>query len=136
MIRFILITHLLMALLSAQELVVVVSKNFAVSSLDQATVKRLFLAKSNQIEGKKIKLIELKNSKFQEPFYKEVTGKSLSQLHAYWTTLIFTGKGRPPKRVAKIEELREKMRSEENYLAYLPREQVDKEMKVIYSLKN
>lgn len=125
-----------MALLSAQELVVVVSKNFAVSSLDQATVKRLFLAKSNQIEGKKIKLIELKNSKFQEPFYKEVTGKSLSQLHAYWTTLIFTGKGRPPKRVAKIEELREKMRSEENYLAYLPREQVDKEMKVIYSLKN
>ena len=135
MLRLLLISAILFVSVHAQELVVVVSKNFDTNSVDKMTIKRLFLAKTNQLNGQKIKLLEIRSSDYQSAFYKEITGKSISQIHSYWTTLIFRGKGRPPKRVTEIEELKKRMRTENNYLAYIPRAQVDEQMKIIYSVE-
>lgn len=39
----------------------------------------------------------------QTTFYREIAGKTLPQINSYWTTLIFTGKGKPPRSIDETD---------------------------------
>ena len=122
--------------LQAEDIVVVVSSKFQSNTLQESDVKRIFLAKTNHINNKRINVIELKNASYKEIFYKKISNKTQSQLRAYWSRLIFTGKAKPPKQVTSVDLLLKNMSKNESIITYLPISMVTDEMKILYKLKN
>lgn len=122
----------LLSMLHAQKIAVVVSNNNATSELSKIQVKRIFLFKTNKLNTIHIKVYEIKSTSYKKEFYKNVLGKSVKQLRAYWARLIFTGKAKPPKQLRDIEALIQKMREDTQVISYVPFSEVTASMKVLY----
>ncbi|MCC2616403.1 phosphate ABC transporter substrate-binding protein [Aestuariibacter halophilus] len=69
------------------------------ADLSQTQVQRLFLGKEKKFsDGSAATPINLTNGHpLRESFDTEVIGRSSNQVAAYWSKLVFTGKGVPPK---------------------------------------
>ncbi len=131
----ILLVGLLIALctIAKSELVVVVSKQSEIDSLNSQEIANIFLARTNRFpNGQKTEPIELREKEIRSNFYASITGKSPKQLSAYWTTLVFTGKGRPPKRYQDLDDLIEVLENNPGKITYLDRDQVTDSMKIIF----
>lgn len=114
-------------------LVVVVSKDSTIESLNENDVANIFLARTRYYpNGEKSTPVELKDSNFREEFYQNIAGKNTKQLMAYWTTLVFTGKGRPPKAYKELAPLLDKLSTQKNYITYLDSALVTNNMKIVY----
>ena len=126
---FILLFHLL----AHGQTVVVVAKDSPIDDLDSQHVANIFLARTNRFpNGEKAAPIELKSQTAREGFYQKISGKSTRQLNAYWTTLIFTGKGKPPKGYPSSADLLLKLNSQSGAITYIAETQVTDEMKIVY----
>lgn len=119
---------------SAQSsVVVVVAKNSPIEVLNLNQVANIFLARTNRFpSGEKSTPVEFVYGDFREEFYINISGKNAKQLMAYWTTLVFTGKGRPPKGYKELENLMAALPLKLNYITYLDSALVTKDMKVVY----
>lgn len=114
--------------------VVVVPKNSKVKSLNDVDVANIFLARTNRFpNGEKSIPIELKDDILRKSFYQDISGKTPKQLTAYWTTLVFTGKGRPPKRYSDHKELMSKFALNSGTITYLDKALVTNNMRIVYS---
>ena len=71
-------------------------------SLDENTISRIFLGKAKTFPGgaSATPIDQAEGSAAAEEFNSKVLNRSSSQLKAYWSKLVFTGKGTPPKAVA------------------------------------
>lgn len=118
------------------EIAVVASKASPIDKLDGHEVADIFLAKTNYLrDGSRVTPLELRENPFRASFYRDISGKTLPQINSYWTTLIFTGKGKPPRNVEALEQLVELLESSPNAITYLPLEQVSGTLKVLYILR-
>ncbi len=80
------------------EPVVIVNKSVSVTSLDKATIEKIYLGKkSTWDDGTAIVAVTLKDGEVHETFLKSFVGKSVAQFTAFWNQLVFTGKGIPPR---------------------------------------
>lgn len=130
------ITALLICFCSSvySQTVVVVPTDSMVKSLSDLDVANIFLARTNRYpNGEKSIPIELKNDILREMFYQNISGKTPKQLTAYWTTLVFTGKGRPPKGYMTNNELMHKFEMDSRAITYLDETHVTSNMRVVYS---
>lgn len=121
--------------LQASDTTVVVSNNPELGELSKAEIQRLFLAKTDRVQNMRIKVVELQTNLDKDRFYKEISGKSKSQLRSYWTRLIFTGKAKPPKQLEDMQELLKEMEDSPNIITYLSKDKVTDGMKILYTLK-
>lgn len=118
------------------DMVVVVSKNSSFVELTERQIKRIFLSKTRRLSnGSRIQTLELSNTDLKAQFYEKVAGKNLRQLNSYWTTLIFTGKGKPPKNVDKAEALLNELSENPSAIAYVPVEYLDDRLKVVHRVQ-
>lgn len=115
------------------EIAVVAGKDSAIASLDERQVADLFLAKTKHLsDGSRVRVFELSDNTYRASFYNEVAGKTLPQINSYWTTLIFTGKGKPPKTIDEAKALIELLNKDPNAISYLPLSQTDESLKILY----
>lgn len=118
---------------SANQMVVVVSKTSAVDALNNKNIANIFLTRTNRYpNGSKAVPIELSGGLLRNDFYQEISGKTPMELTAYWTTLIFSGRGRPPKGYADINSLIDRLETSPTAISYLSLAQVTDNMKVVY----
>ncbi|TYK65930.1 hypothetical protein [Colwellia echini] len=116
-------------------LVVVVSKDSSINILNSTQVADIFLARTQYYaEGEKAIPIELHKGEFREEFYQKISGKNNEQLMAYWTTLVFSGKGKPPVTFDKMHLLIAHLSTQKNYITYLNSESITDQMKIVYRL--
>jgi hypothetical protein len=75
-------------------------------SLDD--LNRIFLGKAKALSSghKIIPLNLVEGNATRKEFNNKVLRKTDSQLKAYWSKLIFTGKGQPPKELASVNEIK------------------------------
>ncbi len=80
---------------------VIVNSAYTVSKASQGDIAKVFLAKASALPGggMLVPVDQSDSSAARTTFYSKVTGKNASQLNAYWSKLIFTGQGQPPKAV-------------------------------------
>ena len=78
--------------------------------------------------------MEVTDSGLRSEFYRIISGKSLAQLNSYWTTLIFTGKGRPPKQFSDHRTLVEMLRRNPQAISYVPVDAVSDGLRVIHTV--
>jgi hypothetical protein len=113
--------------------VVVVAKNNPLNVLGDTHIADIFLSRTNRFpNGDKAIPIELTNLTLRNNFYRSITGKSPNQLAAYWTTLVFTGRGRPPKGYQNIKQLIYRLEHQPGAIAYIDNSQVTDDLKVVY----
>ncbi|WP_026374858.1 phosphate ABC transporter substrate-binding protein [Aestuariibacter salexigens] len=90
-------------------------------SIDESTIKRLFLGKDKSFPGgtsaEPINLAD--GSDGQSVFNDAVLSKSDSQVKAYWSKLLFTGKGTPPPTVDNDAAMLQAVASNPNAIGYI-----------------
>jgi len=103
------------------------------SELSKSDISKIFLGKSKTFSnGESVKAVNLKsNSAIRDNFQKEVLGKSKSQVKAYWSKLIFTGKGKPLKEFDNEKEVVSFIASNPNAIGYVDRSKVNDSVKVV-----
>ena len=129
------LAFLLLATASHAEIAVVAGRASQIAKLNEREVADIFLAKTSQLaDGHRVNPLELRESGLKESFYRVICGKSLAQVNSYWTTLIFTGKGKPPRSIEGVEQLIARLNSDPQAIGYLPLDQVGASMKVLHVL--
>ena len=100
-------------------------------SLSEKDVQRVFLGKLKTFPNNKPVIpIDLpKESKIREEFSETIIKKDMRQLAAYWSRLIFTGKGLPPKQVASSKEAKELVARNPDAIAYIDESLLDDTVK-------
>lgn len=103
------------------------------ASLDEKDVARIFTGKMKSFpDGNQIIPVNLDNSQAATAeFNEKVLKRSESQLKAYWSKLVFTGKGTPPQSVANADEVIKLVSTNPSVIGYIDASKVTADVKVI-----
>lgn len=124
------------ASLAAPEVVVIASSSSKISSASAEDIARLFLGKTKAVNGEKLTPVDQsKNSDVASSFYSNVVGKNASQLRAYWSKLVFTGKGKPPKELGSSADVLAAVAANPSLVGYIEASAVNDSVKVLMTVK-
>ena len=103
------------------------------AEIDEKTVQRIFLGKEKKFSNGNVAVpINLTtNNAGRSVFDEQVLGRSSSQVSAYWSKLVFTGKGVPPADVANDEAVLVAIEADVNAIGYVDSASVTDAVKVI-----
>ncbi len=103
------------------------------SALDDSAIGKIYLAKLKSFPGggEAVPVNQAEGSATRTEFDDKALGKSPSQLKAYWSKLVFTGKGSPPKDVADDAAVKALIASNPNMIGYISSGAVDDSVKVV-----
>jgi ABC-type phosphate transport system substrate-binding protein len=118
---------------AAPDVVPVVSAKSHVRDLSSVQVADIFLGKTSSFPDgtQAVPIDQSEDSPVREKFYAHFTGKSPAQLKAYWSRIIFTGRGQPPRQVAGSAEAKKLVAQNPNAIAYIDSSQVDDTVRVV-----
>ena len=113
---------------------VIVSASNPNAAMDQNTVSTIFLGKAKSFPdgSQALPVDQDEGSAVRDEFNKSILGKSDSQLKSYWSRLIFTGKGTPPKPSGDDAAVKNLVANSPNIIGYIDSSAVDSSVKVIY----
>jgi ABC-type phosphate transport system substrate-binding protein len=119
------------------QLVVIVSANSPVTALSENEVADIYLGRNGRLpSGAEVQPIDLADDAANRAsFYRIVCGKSPAQLRSYWSKLIFTGEGQPPREVADAEAMKKLVASGTNVIGYIDKAQLDASVKAVLALR-
>ena len=114
------------------EVVVIVNPGNS-STFSDKDIKRIFLGKKKKFsDGSSIIAINLASGDtIRESFEKNAVGKSASQMKAYWSKLVFSGKGNPPMEVSNAAEAISLVSKNPAVISYIDASKVTDSVKVV-----
>ena len=103
------------------------------ATLGNSEISRIFLGKMKSYPGggPAVPINLTEGSAPRGAFEKAVLKKSASQIKAYWSKLVFTGKGTPPKEVGNDAEVINLIKSNPNLIGYVDESAVTGDVKVV-----
>jgi ABC-type phosphate transport system substrate-binding protein len=116
---------------SAELTVIVNPANTA--ALDAKKVQRIFLGKEKKFSDgtETLPVNQNVDSVIRADFDNNLLGRSSSQVAAYWSKLVFTGKGIPPKEVTNDAEVVDLVAKNPNVIGYVDSSSVNDTVKVV-----
>ncbi len=116
-------------------MVVVVSAKNPINKMTNDEVSQLFMGQSEFFPGgTPATPIDLSESSPQRnEFDSKVLGKTPTQLHAYWSKMVFTGKGRPLKEVPTSKDVIDFLGKNPNAIGYMEKSAVDGSVKIVFT---
>jgi ABC-type phosphate transport system substrate-binding protein len=122
------------SVITSAEIAVIVGSSNGNGSLDKATISKIFLGKSKSFPdgAQAVPIDQNDGTAAREAFNSSVLGKSASQLKSYWSRLIFTGKGTPPKQSADDAAVKALVSNNPNTIGYIDAGSVDSSVKVVF----
>ena len=114
------------------DVVVVVHKNNA-NSLAKSDISRIFLGKTKKYaDGSKITPVYLaEGNATRTTFEKNALKKSSSQVKAFWSKQLFSGKGNPPKTLTSDADVLNLVGTDAGGIGYIDAKSVNDSVKVI-----
>jgi len=105
------------------------------NAIDANEIKKIFTGKAKSFAdgSKALPLTQADGSAVTAEFNEKVLKKSASQLKAYWSKLVFTGKGTPPKEANSDAEVMSLVASNPNLIGFVKQGSADASVKVIQS---
>jgi len=96
-------------------------------------LNRLFLGRASSFsDGVKATPINIAEGQAaRDEFDSKVLNRSSAQLKAYWSKLVFTGKGTPPKELADDAAVKAAVASDSSAIGYISSASVDGSVKVV-----
>jgi len=120
---------------SATESLAVFTLTEDFKKLSKSKVRMLFRGKLKYLQGNKVELSDWPQSNsIRNEFYQELLGKDLAQMNAYWASLSFSGKARPPKELNKdsIESLLNWLSAKRFRIGYAPVSVIPEGANILY----
>ncbi len=114
--------------------VAVVSARSPIASLSRDQVTDIFLGKlSHYPDGiLAVPIDQEEGSPTRDDFYRRLADKTPAQLKAYWSKIIFTGRGRPPDTVANGIEVKRRLAANPAAIGYIDSTLVDASVRVLF----
>jgi len=118
---------------AAGELVVIVSSRSPVSVLRQEQVADIFLGQLGNFPGgsEAVAIDQGLGSPERDEFYAKVASKTRPLVKAYWTKMIFTGRGQPPKEVGNAQAVRKMVADNPALIGYIDKSELDPSVKAV-----
>ena len=97
------------------------------------TVQRIFLGKDKKFAdgSESIAVNQTAETQIRQDFDEAILGRSSSQVSAYWSKLVFTGKGIPPKELASDAEVLDLVSKNPSVIGYVDRASVTAAVKIV-----
>lgn len=117
----------------AGELVVIVSARNPLSALRPEQVADIFLAQTGRFPGgDEATALDLPvGSPLRDEFYNKVAAKSPALMKAYWTKMVFTGRGQPPRELDNSIAVRKMVAENPSMIGYIDRTALDPSVKAV-----
>ncbi|WP_075795490.1 phosphate ABC transporter substrate-binding protein [Massilia putida] len=111
----------------AADLVVIVSARNPVAALRAEQVAAIFLGQSARFpDGTEAVPYDLRlGTPMRDEFYARVTNKTPALLKAYWSKMVFTGRGQPPAELSDSAAVRRKVADDLGAIGYIERGALD-----------
>lgn len=118
---------------TADTVVVVVSSDSPVTEISRLHLADLYLGRTTRFpDGEPAEPIDQKTtSTARADFYQRYLGRSLAEIKAHWSRLIFTGRGRPPRDVPTGEDVRRLVAENPGTIGYIERRLVDGSVHIV-----
>jgi ABC-type phosphate transport system substrate-binding protein len=115
------------------DVVPVVSNKSQVYELSRGQVVDIFLGKADRFPNGEpaVPIDQAEGSELRDAFYLQFANRSAAQLKAYWSKIVFTGKGQPPREVSPTEKVKRILASNPHLIGYIDRADVDANVKVV-----
>ena len=96
-------------------------------------LNRLFLGRASSFaDGSKATPLNMaEGTAARDEFDSKVLNRSAAQLKAYWSKLVFTGKGTPPKELADDAAVKAAVAADSSAIGYISSSSVDSTVKVV-----
>jgi hypothetical protein len=118
------------------ELAVVVNARCGVAVMTRNEVVNVFFGRSRQffngVEAQPVDMLDTHPDRAR--FYGALLGKELSEVNAYWSRQVFSGRGQPPVKVATPEEVLKWVVSHPGGIGFIELSKADARVKVVYEL--
>ena len=111
------------------DIAVVAGARSNAGELSKEQVTDIFLGKSTTFTA----IDQADGGAIQEEFHSRIVGRTSAQIKAYWTKLVFTGKGVPPKKLNSSAEIKKAVEADPNAIGYIDKAAVDSTVKVLLS---
>jgi hypothetical protein len=118
------------------ELVVVVNTRCGVAAMTRNDVVNVFFGRNRQFfNGIEAQPVELSESHAEQArFYRLLVGKDLSEINAYWSRQVFSGRMQPPAKVNSTEEVLKWVVSHPGGIGVVDLSKADARVRVVYEL--
>ncbi|MET0282739.1 MAG: phosphate ABC transporter substrate-binding protein [Steroidobacteraceae bacterium] len=115
------------------DVVAVVSARSSVTSLSRIQVADIFLGRSARLpDGRTVVPVDqAEGTSARDEFYARFTGKSPAQIKAYWSKIIFTGRGLPPRTVRNDVEVKKLLAGNPDAIGYIERLEIDANVRAV-----
>ena len=113
------------------DIAVIANTANASSSLTVKNVKKIFLGKDNSMKP----IDQSEGNAIRNEFYQKAAHKSESQMKAYWSKMIFSGKATPPETSANDASVTAWVANNKNGIGYIDSTSVDGSVKVLLTIK-
>ncbi|MCL9775246.1 hypothetical protein [Vibrio methylphosphonaticus] len=103
--------------------------------LTRSKARMVYRGKAKSLQGKRIEISDWpESSSERSEFYEYLLGKDIAQMNAYWASLSFSGKARPPKEIgdATVTALIHWLKEKPNRIGYAPLDAIPQEAKILY----
>jgi ABC-type phosphate transport system substrate-binding protein len=122
---------------AAGELVVIVSARSPVSALRPEQVADIFLGQIASFPGgmEAVAIDQGIGSPERDEFYSKVASKTRPLVKAYWTKMIFTGRGQPPKEAGNAQAVRKMVADNPSLIGYIDKSALDSSVKTVLVIR-
>ena len=134
----------LFAPLAAAQIVIVTSADGRIGELSRQQAEQLYLGRTRSLpDGTPVALADQPAGRLRggggaaapgDRFYEQLTVKNPSQIRAYWSRMVFTGRALPPQQAENVRELGARLMTDPNLIGYLSAADADPRLKVLLKL--
>jgi len=119
------------------EIVLVTAIDSTISELSRDEAEQLYMGRRAALSARgALLLLDLPTGPVRDQFYRLLTGKNPSQIRAYWSRMVFTGRALPPTESADASDAHRILLENPNAIAYLPATYADDpSLRVLLRLK-
>jgi ABC-type phosphate transport system substrate-binding protein len=116
------------------DVVAVVSAKSPVTTLSMSQVADIFSGRASRFPNgvQAFPIDQAEGSAVRDEFYSKVVGKTAAQIKAYWSKIIFTGRGQPPPIVPNSIEMKKRINDNPAAIGYIDRSLVDESVRVVF----
>jgi ABC-type phosphate transport system substrate-binding protein len=117
----------------AADLVVVVSAHNPAMALRTDQVAAIFLGQAGRFPdgSEAVAIDQALGSPLRDEFYQRVAGKSPALLRAWWSKMVFTGRGQPPREVHDSAAVRRMVAENPSLIGYIDRAALDPSVRAV-----
>jgi ABC-type phosphate transport system substrate-binding protein len=121
----------------AVDMVVIVSARSPVASLRQDQVADIFLGRAGHFPdgGEAVAIDQGLGSPLRNAFYMRVAAKSPTALKVYWSKMIFTGRGKPPRELPDSAAVRQQVAGNPALIGYIDRASLDASVRPVLVIR-